>query len=159
MIQISNALQEFILIYGLQLFCLFTLLYYLSWTVRPSIWSYEMSGGKIKTDTKGYIMYLIILFSVLTGNLVYIDKLLIETELLINQTTLFVVNLLIYGLYCLLHLFINSYIIYIRLQPRIFILNSVKNNYNFMFHVKVSLLLFIYGAVFCFLASVITYHY
>ena len=155
MIYISSAVQAFILSKALILFLVLTSLYFLSWRIKPNMWTYEMSGGKIGKPSLNYIAYLFLFYGTLTGCLVYFDNELSQLELHINQTSVFVINLLILGLYCLLHLFIISYIIYIRLQPAIFDLKSVKNNHNLGFHVKLAFLTFVYGSLFCFIASML----
>jgi len=152
---IDPILKQFIIEKGLTVSGLLSAIYLLSWRVDKTIWLAELSDNKHRGNIKGYTLYLFIFFGALLGLLIYIDNILINADVGFNQVTILVVNLLIFGIHVLTDLLLWDLVIYGRIQPKFMQLEPIGIITSLVHHLKYALRLALFGAVFCFIASVI----
>lgn len=152
---IDPILQSFIVEKGLVLSAVLSSFYLLSWRLDKSIWIDQFSDNKQRGNLKGYYMFLAIQFAAVLSILIYIDDILVSGNPAFNQITLFVINLLIYGIYVLADLLVWDLLIYSKLQPKFMHLEPFGYNTSVLHHLNYTWRLALFGSVFCFLASVI----
>ena len=153
--ELSADIQEFVLSHGLTLSFVLSCMQLLSWKLSPGIWTGEITDGKNNAFSREYIFFLILFFSVQTAILIWFDKELISLNLLVNQTTLFVLNMLMFAIYVLVDLIVIDFLLYIKVKPGFMKIKGVESNYSLFHHFKYAVRLFIFGGVFCFIASIL----
>ena len=153
---ISADLQAYIVEKGLLLSAIYLMLYMLSWRIDRNIWLLELSNGKYKGSSGSYYLYLVLFFGVLIGYLNYCDTQLLSYNSSISQVSLFVVNILIYGVYLLADLLVVDFLIYSKFQPKFMKLDEVDFVTSPWHHINYSLRWLIVGSFFCFVASMIS---
>ena len=154
--EISPVIQQFLTSYGLVMAGVLCAMQLLSWTMTPNIWVAEITDGKEKGDNKGYAMYLIIFYSIITAFLVYVDGQLLNYSInMLSQTSLFVFNLMMVGIYVLIDLIIIDLILYVRIKPGFMQLPGIAPVTDYFHHLKYAVRTFIVGGVFAFVASIL----
>ncbi len=154
--EISEELRLYIIEKGLVLAAIYFSLKLLSWRLDKNIWLGELSDGQQKGNQKAYILYMVIFFGSLVAYLNYIDQQLIALNSSFSQFSLFIVNVMIYSIYIFANLLVHDFLIYSRLQPKLMAFETLEFVNSPFHHLKYNIRWMVVGAVFCFLASVIS---
>lgn len=153
---ISEDILYFVAQYGLILAAMLSAVVLLSWRLDPEIWVYDLTKGAKKGNTKGYRSTLILMIVVLTGFMVHADTQVIDLNPQISQSSLFVLNILMLGMYALVKFFLIDYLIYSKIKPGFMKIDDVPFETNIFFHLRLLVLNMLYGGVFCYLAAIIS---
>ncbi len=154
--EISEALRLYIIEKGLILTALFFSLKLLSWRLDKHIWLGELSDGKQKGNQKAYILYLVIFFGSLVAYLNFIDQQLLALNNSFSQFSLFIVNVMVYSIFIFANLLVHDFLIYSRIQPRLMAFDDLDFVTSPFHHLKFNIRWLIVGAVFCFIAAIIS---
>jgi len=153
---ISAELQSYIVEKGLLLSAIYIMFYLLSWRIDKNIWLSELSNGKLKENSSAYYIYLVLFFGVLVGFLNYCDTQLLSYNSSFSQVSLFVINIMIYGIYILTDLLVMDFLIYSKLQPKFMKLEEIDFVISPWHHLNYAFRYLIVGAFFSFVASMIS---
>lgn len=156
MLDISEELKNYILEHAMYLIAILSIIKLISFKIDSSIWAIELSEGKNKGNQKGYKFFNVLFYAIVLIYFMYSDGKLVEHDFRMNQATLWFVNLIIFFVYIVFDLLVVDMIIYAKIQPKFMAIKDVPWQINLIEHAKIAIMMMVFGAVFGFLASILS---